>query len=1065
MAWDLFVAHAAADKAVAEQLYDALATLGVRTFLASRSIGPGERWDRVIPAAQREARATVVLVSPRCDEAFYLGDEVATGIALSRANSAAHAIVPVYVEGAPADAFAIPYGLRVLQGLDLPKLGGVAALARRLAEQVSRWRKVTAPTDVTPAAAHATASSQWEPAALHERLCKLLDVQFEAVVLYAGLDRSVIAAGSAPLSRRALDVVGLVMIGGDAVRDRVEAAIRRVNPSLDATYVSDPGDDPVAAWIGWGLRRYREVPVLGFRGQVRLTLDDVFVQLQVSAGFADPLRRDRESMESRAVRTVSPVEAFALARGRGHAGIVLLGDPGSGKTTLLQHLYTRVALGDAAALGLPRDTVPVLVRFASITAAQRRSGGLRDVLEAQAARDGHEPAGAFLRRTRRTLLFLLDGLDEVREEATRVELCRWLDDELAHFPDAAFMVGCRYAAWQRDATLSQRFLPVDVLLLDDARVREYVVRWFRAVALGLRGVAELSDADAAARGDARAARVLAVLLSPERHAQLRLRDLTGNPLLLSTLCLVSYEDNDLPERRSELYDRCVRLLLEAWTERRHGRPALPNGPTRLVLEPLAWAMHTRDLVDASGAELEPLVAEALREVQGLALSARELLERARDDCGVFTSYDVDRYRFLHLTLQEYLAACHAQRERLEDELAAHAGDPRWQEVILLAVARGGLFEPFVRALVLRDALAQSVPLLRECLLDTDRLRVAPFVDVLDARVALRDPSREVARWLRPVPKAATLAAMAQAVFALLRGREHDDLRTRAEALEHDADVAVSTAARQWLGRPARAATIAAEARLVEPLTGMTLLWVPPGSFTMGSADDAPEVFSDEKPAHRVTLTEGFYLGQHPVTNAQYQRYVQALGVAEPEAWQNARFNDPAQPVVTVSWEDAQGFCRWLSEKSELAKQGLRATLPTEAEWEYAARGTDGRRYPWGDDAPTPERAVWGQHWDKGSASRIGEHAAGRSAFGCEDMAGNVWEWCLDVWRDDYGSAAPVIDPCHLVDIAGSPRVVRGGAWGDLAVDLRCAARVRLHPGDRGQYLGFRVVVRGSRQPR
>jgi len=869
LAYDLFLAHASADKAAAERLHDALDGLGLRVFLDARSILPGERWDRVIPQAQREARATVVLVSRASDDAFYLGDEVATAIARSREAPKAHAVIPVFLDGMPADAFAIPYGLRVINGLDVPKLGGLDALARRLRDQVQKWRSAAAaePPPATPAPAPSPVDARCEPAALHARLCRLLDAQFEAVVLFAGLDRSVIAAPSAPLSQRALDVVGLVMVGGAPVCERVCAAVERVTtPPREARALEDEelhrrlkrlpverldamitaasgadalhevapraadasaraltflqrlrsrpaereravdllgGDDPVARWIDWGLRRYREVPVLGFRGQVRLTLDDVFVQLQVTAGLAEPQRRDRDAVEAHASRTVSPAEALALAIRRRHAGIVLLGDPGSGKTTLLQHLYTLVARGDAGALGMPSDTVPVLVRFASITAAQRRSGGLRDVLDAEAARNGYAEAASALRGARRPILFLLDGLDEVRDEATRVETCQWLDDERATFPDAAFVVTCRYAAWRREATLSQRFLPVDVLLLDDARVREYVGRWFRAVSLGLRGVAELSDEEALQRADARAAKVLAILLNPSRHAQLRLRDLTGNPLLLSTLCLVSYEDNDLPERRSELYDRCVKLLLEAWTERRHGRPALPNGPTRLVLQPLAWEMHERDLVEATGDELEPVVAEALREVQGLTLTARELLDRARDDCGVFTSYDINRYRFLHLTFQEYLAACHAQHERLEGALAEHAGDARWQEVILLAVARGGLFEPFVRELALRGALATSLDLLRECLLDTDRLRVAPFVELLDAFAAMRDPSKKVAPWTRSLAGDVALAAAAQAIFTLLQGREHAELRARAEALANNPHEGVSAAAQSWLGRRRR----------------------------------------------------------------------------------------------------------------------------------------------------------------------------------------------------------------------------------------------------------------------
>lgn len=228
MGYDLFLAHASADKAVANQLYDALTALGVRAFLDARSIDPGERWDRVIPKAQRDARATVVLVTRGCDEAFYLGDEIATAVARHREAPDAHTVLPALMEGMPTDAFALPYGMRVINGLDVPALGGVVGLAARLHELVVKWRG--APVVAPPPAV--TADPRCAPAELHARLCKLLDVQFEEVVLRAGLERTQIAAATAPQSRRALDVVGMVMQGGAPMCQRVCDAVEKVAPWL-----------------------------------------------------------------------------------------------------------------------------------------------------------------------------------------------------------------------------------------------------------------------------------------------------------------------------------------------------------------------------------------------------------------------------------------------------------------------------------------------------------------------------------------------------------------------------------------------------------------------------------------------------------------------------------------------------------------------------------------------------------------------------------------------------------------------------------------------------------------
>ncbi len=116
--------------------------------------------------------------------------------------------------------------------------------------------------------------------------------------------------------------------------------------------------------------------------------------------------------------------------------MVLLGDPGSGKTTLLQHLYTRVATGDASLVGMPSETLPVFLRFSRIAASPLRSNGLREHVYEAAKAEGHPAASELLRGDTRPWLVLLDGLDEVRDEATRVRVCEWLDGELDHLPTA-----------------------------------------------------------------------------------------------------------------------------------------------------------------------------------------------------------------------------------------------------------------------------------------------------------------------------------------------------------------------------------------------------------------------------------------------------------------------------------------------------------------------------------------------------------------------------------------------------------------------------------------------------
>lgn len=221
--------------------------------------------------------------------------------------------------------------------------------------------------------------------------------------------------------------------------------------------------------------------------------------------------------------------------------------------------------------------------------------------------------------------------------------------------------------------------------------------------------------------------------------------------------------------------------------------------------------------------------------------------------------------------------------------------------------------------------------------------------------------------------------------------------------------------------------------------GIDLVLVPEGPFMMGSDDG----HDDETPVHEVWL-DAYYIGKHPVTNGQYREFVEDTGRDEPEHWApdhfgHDEFADDDQPVIYVSWDDAAAFCRWLSRET-----GNDWHLPTEAEWEKAARGTDGRTYPWGDEAPTPRRCNF--DGNVGQTTEVGSYPAGVSPYGCHDMAGNVLEWCADWYGDDYYQSSPQRNPTGPV--SGDNRVFRGGSWYDSAGLSRSAYRRRRGPANR-----------------
>jgi formylglycine-generating enzyme required for sulfatase activity len=199
--------------------------------------------------------------------------------------------------------------------------------------------------------------------------------------------------------------------------------------------------------------------------------------------------------------------------------------------------------------------------------------------------------------------------------------------------------------------------------------------------------------------------------------------------------------------------------------------------------------------------------------------------------------------------------------------------------------------------------------------------------------------------------------------------------------------------------------------------GMVMVYVPAGNFIMGSPDNAG--FDDEHPQHVVYL-DSFWIDKTEVTNRMYDLCVRAGGCTEPHdngSFTHSRYYGSSEyddyPVIYVDWDQANTYCAWAGGR-----------LPTEAEWEKAARGTDGRTYPWGNNVPTCSLANF-----EGCASdttAVGSYPAGASPYGALDMAGNVWQWVADWYGASYYASSPAKNPTG--PSSGTDRVVRGGSW-------------------------------------
>ena len=235
---------------------------------------------------------------------------------------------------------------------------------------------------------------------------------------------------------------------------------------------------------------------------------------------------------------------------------------------------------------------------------------------------------------------------------------------------------------------------------------------------------------------------------------------------------------------------------------------------------------------------------------------------------------------------------------------------------------------------------------------------------------------------------------------------------------------------------------------VNALDGAEIVWVPAGEFLMGSnASVDPYFYGAEGPQHTVNLSE-FWIYRREVTNAMYQQCVAAGDCPRPaynaSAVRTDYYGNPdyaGYPVVYVSWVHAVSYCTWAGGR-----------LPTEAEWEKAGRGTDGRLFPWGDDGPS-EQLV---HYGTSDTAPVGSYPHGASPYGALDMSGNVHEWVFDWFQSTYYSFSPLDDPQGAV--SGTTRVYRGGAYHNQADALRVVMRGSRAVDFTGPDIGFRCAM-------
>ena len=770
--------------------------------------------------------------------------------------------------------------------------------------------------------------------------------------------------------------------------------------------------------------------------------------------------------------------------------MVLLGGPGSGKSAFLRYVAVMLAQNElhSGAETLPfwsaGRLLPIYISLGGFAEWLRTQQALatKDLLWRYLSESIESPALGRLEKPLRQafstgrLLLLLDGLDEVIDPHIRVQVASAIADLTNQHPCYA-VVSCRVRSYigATAAPLIDWGDPVEIAPFTIGQIHRFIHGWYRCA----HQQGSLDEHDAQMRAD---------MLCQRLEALPNVRELGQTPLLLTLIVILHYYGGKLPEDRADLYEDLVQLFLTRWTQFRRDGSKQPNllellkldpqlallkeHHIRKVLEALAYrAHHGERSADGRGLLAAEVVRGALLQLFaqfGVAPAAAYektdlVLSYLEQESGLLLNEGGERYAMPHLTYEEYLAGCYLAKQKHKPDFYSlahqhwHTDGARWREVILLALGRmvrGDDVE--TAALWLQFMLVQHANLDPA---DTARLRALLFV-----AECLEDMGGKPA--LIGVQTVDLPRLWAELAEGLAQSLAASDLDT-GERVRAGAYVGM-------LGDP-RPGVCDLAIDMAEFAGGTFLIGNRWREHRALERTFAEHWLKDTRNNSELNLP-AFALARYPVTGAQFALFVEAGGYMPDPAWWDAGGAEwlgasgsvalkhwysrqggrhPNYPAVDVSWYEAQAFCRWLSGHQRYNPAGYCYELPSEAEWEFAARGLSRRAFPWGNEPPDAARANFGGMYQGTTA--VGCFPQGATPEGLHDMVGNVWEWTRSIAAEyPYEISAERENPQRPAEHAF---IVRGGGWTNLAPDLHASFRHRCTPDTHYSGLGFRLARR------
>jgi formylglycine-generating enzyme required for sulfatase activity len=790
------------------------------------------------------------------------------------------------------------------------------------------------------------------------------------------------------------------------------------HPAVSAVPIGDP--DGYLKWLEEETRQIRIKGLTARRAEPYFFgIEEIYIPLKTLESREDARKGGVKAAEQRRI---------LIQRALKKRNVVLIGEPGSGKSTFLRRVAfelcrtlreTRRAEAEPFLAGDDRR-FPLFIRIADLARTLRADesdmpvyapGWIPHFLGKQSEAYGWGLAKEFFQRKLQegNCLVMVDGLDEAPGKLIRERIARIFEQATRTFSRCDFLVSTRPQSYSGDSVLAG-FHPLRIDDLGPEEIGFFCDHFARALAL--------TDTESEQFKDA-----LQAALDKRRE----IREMARNPVMLTALAVLQHNDQRVPEYRVELYGSILGWLAAA----RQDKEGRPNAEACLqTMRKLALRMQ-----DAPEGRLvqwnKRLAAEFLmKELGGTADAVEEMLEQETQDSGIIASAGSD-LKFWHLSFQEYLAA--REIVGFDD-----------QQIVEKVIASGKLYQPEWR---------EVMRLLGGLL----KLLGAPKIDWLVKAILAPLGGR---------PKLAEQARCAGLLGAMMRDLEGmgykpetSEYERTIKAVERIFDAGkAETIDFQTRLEAAEALGLAGDPRLDKD--NRVKIPAEASTFWMGAQKTAkkgknydPEAYGDEKPVHAVTLRP-YWIGKYPVTVQEFSEFIQDGGYEQRKHWRDGgfgNFKEPFKwdrqarnsncPVTGVSWYEAAAYCAW---------KGCR--LPTEAEWERAARGQAGGKYPWGNEPPLDEsRANYGIK--VGRVTPVGLYPKGNTSDGLCDMLGNVLEWCSD-WYGPY-EKRPQENPRGAKD--GKYKVLRGGSWNDYPEFVRVSNRDRYEPTNRDDNFGFRCA--------